>query len=382
MTVSDRPLRILHFTGMDCTKFGSVEKWFLAMGRRNDDVKIVLVYNSAPQSEAYVKALAGAGIETEVLPHTLGKIYSNLPAMISLVRKHRPDIVHFHFEYSCLTLGPVLRMMGIPMIKTQHSCLINKNCEQMNCRSDFSVKHRLATLDGLLYRNFKRVICVSDYVAEQYRRVYGMADKILMLPLGLEPLKRRSEEERRELRHSLGVADDEILVSSTLFAVPMKGGDILLEAAALCNNPKLKFMLVGIDPSLPMASDLRHRISELDLDKRFTLVPITDRANDYTDACDIYVQPSRTEALGMAMLEALSLSKPTVASNVGGLPALASRLFEIGDAQALAAHIDALAASDSLRQVEGAEGYKRYKRKYRLEENLDKLIDVYRRIAR
>jgi glycosyltransferase involved in cell wall biosynthesis len=69
---------------------------------------------------------------------------------------------------------------------------------------------------------------------------------------------------------------------------------------------------------------------------------------------DILILPSYTEGLGLVLLEAMSQGVPVVASNVGGIPEIVNHgvsglLFPVGDADALAREIGAVAGDALLR---------------------------------
>lgn len=94
-----------------------------------------------------------------------------------------------------------------------------------------------------------------------------------------------------------------------------------IEAAALAVKklPALRFVWVGPGPLLEQC---RQRVASLGLQEK---VLFTDAATDLSkhyQNCDIYLQPSKIESLGLSVLDAMRYGKPAVVSNVGGLPEL------------------------------------------------------------
>lgn len=81
---------------------------------------------------------------------------------------------------------------------------------------------------------------------------------------------------------------------------------------------------------------------------------------DWLDKLDIYIQPSRTEGLPRALLEAMSRGLPIVASNVGGIPELINPnwLIAPNDSKDLANKIQILMNSQEVRFQSGNENYK------------------------
>ena len=77
---------------------------------------------------------------------------------------------------------------------------------------------------------------------------------------------------------------------------------------------------------------------------------------------DIYLQPSYKEALGIAILEAMSYKVPIIATNTGGIPEIVQDgkngyLIEPGDKEELFQMILKLMKSESLRKDFGQEGF-------------------------
>lgn len=81
---------------------------------------------------------------------------------------------------------------------------------------------------------------------------------------------------------------------------------------------------------------------------------------EWLDTLDIYIQPSKTEGLPRALLEAMSRGLPIVASNVGGIPELINSnwLIEPNDPKKLAKKIQILINSNDVRFQAGNENYK------------------------
>ena len=81
---------------------------------------------------------------------------------------------------------------------------------------------------------------------------------------------------------------------------------------------------------------------------------------DWLKQLDLYIQPSLTEGLPRALIEAMSVGLPAIASNVGGIPELLGEdsLILAGDHRALAEKILILINSQQIRFDKGVENYK------------------------
>jgi glycosyltransferase involved in cell wall biosynthesis len=140
---------------------------------------------------------------------------------------------------------------------------------------------------------------------------------------------------RQAARRRLGLARPTVISVGRL--VPIKGFDLLLtacanvarvEAARPPRRPSLDLDLVILGDG-PQRQSLDQRARRLGV--RLTLPGFVPRPQvaDWLRAADVYVQPSldlpsgRSEGLPVAVLEALAIGLPVVASQAGGLPELA-----------------------------------------------------------
>ncbi len=95
-----------------------------------------------------------------------------------------------------------------------------------------------------------------------------------------------------------------------------KGQGIILDIAEqfVDRHPRIRFVLVGNGKD---ESKLKQRASYL---PNVSFTGWLPNLQVCFETMDVFLFPSRTEALGSAMLEAMSYHLPIVASNVGGIP--------------------------------------------------------------
>jgi glycosyltransferase involved in cell wall biosynthesis len=132
---------------------------------------------------------------------------------------------------------------------------------------------------------------------------------------------------------------------------PVKGVDVLLEAAALIKRrrPEVRWTVLGDGPE---RGRLEARRATLGLADTVTFAGFVADPLTTLMGATVAVQPSRREALGSSVLDALALGVPVVASDVDGLPeALAwggGVLVPPEDPQALAAAVERILADPAL----------------------------------
>lgn len=120
----------------------------------------------------------------------------------------------------------------------------------------------------------------------------------------------------RDALREFGLPDDAFVVAMVANFRRVKGGDLLLEAAKLLSDlPKAHFLLLG---------EVRdRRLERLANDPRIAprvhLAGFRLNAMDLATAADLFVMPSRAEALCVALLEAMSCGVCPVVSDAGGM---------------------------------------------------------------
>jgi glycosyltransferase involved in cell wall biosynthesis len=125
--------------------------------------------------------------------------------------------------------------------------------------------------------------------------------------------------ERSSVRAELGIATDEVLVMSVAALRFQKGHDLLLQAASELVSAGLpvRFAFVGEGP---LADELQSLCHRLRLDAHVTFLGLRVDALRLLAGADVFVMPSRFEGYPVAVMEALALGVPVVATAVGGVP--------------------------------------------------------------
>ena len=128
---------------------------------------------------------------------------------------------------------------------------------------------------------------------------------------------------------------------------PEKGIDLAAEAAALLKERGVRFRwyLVGDGPEKGKVEGL---IKEHGLEDRVVLAGMQKNPYVYMRACDVYVQPSRSEALSISMLESQIMCAPMVSTRTAGGLAMVKE-----GVNGLLADIDPVSLADAIERLAG-----------------------------
>ncbi len=157
--------------------------------------------------------------------------------------------------------------------------------------------------------------------------------------------------DRDGVRARLDVGGDEVLVMCVANLRREKALDVLVAAAdrALAREPRLRFVHVGQGP---LADELSRAVAARGLGRRFELLGYRDDVPRLLSGADVFTLTSRHEGLPVAVMEALALGVPVVATRAGGIPAAvgdAGILVAVDDVEALATAYVELARDPGLR---------------------------------
>jgi glycosyltransferase involved in cell wall biosynthesis len=153
-----------------------------------------------------------------------------------------------------------------------------------------------------------------------------------------------------------------------------KDPGLLVEAAALVRRtvPDLRVLLVGAFGDPAYEATVRSRIAALGLDATVIVTGFLPNPFPVVRRLDVLVHPAHRDPFPLALLEAMALARPIVASAVGGIPEMlvhgeSGLLVPPGDAAALATAITALLADDARRIRLGEEAAERLTTRFTLE---------------
>jgi glycosyltransferase involved in cell wall biosynthesis len=271
-----------------------------------------------------------------------------------ILRRERIDVAHSHILVANVATRLACLIAGVPHVAgiagPRHlEAPLTRALERLTCRADAFVA------------------CGCEYAAARYRDLGMPPARVITIYYGapadaFDP----AVVDGTGFRRDLSVAPETPLVGlvahfyppmrgpqapRATFGVGLKGHDIFLAAARIVARrfPEARFVLVGEGFNALGEHYRQSLIESCRADGFIDKVRFPGHRSDIQRvlaAFDVAVQCSRSEGLG-GTIEALLMERPTVASDVGGMPEAVRHgetglLVPPGDATALAAAIERL----------------------------------------
>jgi glycosyltransferase involved in cell wall biosynthesis len=329
---------------------------------------------AAPASQPYVARFREAGVR--VYEAEINSKYDLLAARryAALVRKEGFDVLHTHTRRADFVAALGGRRAGAAVVSTQHG-QINLDRFTLQARRDLSARFYCLCLRRL----FDRHVAVSaEIAAELQTRCRLPAEKVTYIPNGVEAAPFvEAGGERLSFRYEIG-APRWAVVATVVASLDSKGHADLLRAVARLASEGLDLRLVVAGEGQWGGPKIKAQAAELGIADRVHLVGLRDDIPRVLAGSDLFVLPTPSEGLSIALLEAMAAGLPVVATDVGGNPELVEPdrtglLVPVGDEAALAAAMAELARNPARRRALGRAGRSRVT----LEFTVGKMVDRY-----
>lgn len=227
--------------------------------------------------------------------------------LLHILGKERPDVVHVNSSKGGLALLAA-RICGIQKILfTAHGWAFNED------RSPFQ-KTVLRMIYLLTILLSQKTICVSESVRKDIDS-FLIRNKLVVIKNGITPPPFLTKDEARKTLRNTTLG---IWVGMIAELHPTKRIADAIDAVADLRKefPSISLAVLGEGEE---RESLEKQITSRNASAEIYLLGFKDTASKFLPAFDLFLMPSRTEALGYAAIEAGYAGLPVIASNVGGL---------------------------------------------------------------
>lgn len=274
--------------------------------RSRFDVKVVL-----PAGSALTPRIDALGFETVATAGGADKSldFSAVREYMRIFKREKPDIVHTH---AAMAARIAAWLCGVKVrIHTRHSTFAPKPA-----LTRFPLRQVCGFVNNTLST---RMIAVSESTKANLVDTGANPKKIEVIINGAEPLRTVSPEETAALKEKLGIAPGEVVVGMSARLEEVKGHIYLIEAARILRERGMKNLRVLIIGTGTTEAMLKAKVQEYALEDCVIFAGFVSDVAPYIEVMDAIINCSfGTEATSMALIEAMSLAKPAIATDYGG----------------------------------------------------------------
>jgi glycosyltransferase involved in cell wall biosynthesis len=214
-------------------------------------------------------------------------------------------------------------------------------------------------------------------------------ERVTVIPRGRDPerLGAPGRTRRGRVRRALGLGPDDEVIITVGRQEFLKGHRFLLEAAEMLgrSRPRLVVLIAGRRGT---ASDRLERLHQRPgVRDVVRFLGYRDDVPDLLAASDVFVFPSLSEGLGGALIEAMALGLPVVASDLDAIrevvePERNALLVRPGSAVELAGAVETLLDDPERREVLGIRSRWIFEERFTIDRSAELMIELYRAVAR
>jgi glycosyltransferase involved in cell wall biosynthesis len=357
----------IHIDTAKTWRGGQRQVLLTVLGLRERGHRTVLVAN--PEGELAARASEGHDL-IRLAPRAEVDLHAGWK-LSRIVKELRPDIVHAHDPHAV-----ALASLALSFLTSGKSPrLVASRRVAYHLKGHAFSRWKYHQVDCFVAAsNAINQILVGDGID---------ANRVVTVYEGIE-LHRVQAEPAANIHAELWLPTHAPIVGAVAALTQEKGHKYLIEAAALVVRevPDARFVVLGEGELRP---SLERQVKDLHLDKHVLLPGFRADVLSFIKSFDVFVMSSLFEGLGTSLLDAMALSKATVASDTGGIPEVVSHgetglLVPPRDSKALAAAIANLLKDEDKRQRMGRAGLERVKRLFTAEQMVEQTLGVYRNL--
>jgi len=298
-------------------------------------------------------------------------------ALFNIIQQEQPDIIHHNNEIF-LNRDAIRAGVKAKVIQVVHE------------RSLGNYGHNYVNFlaDKLLMRKIAARIDISKAVANHFDHLYpATVSKKVVLHDVVDTKKFRPAAIDRELKVSLGVSNDELVITSIGRIIRWKGQHVLIEAINLLKEKPGNFKVLFVGPdddgigSVAYKKELQQLVQKYNLSSHIIFTGNRGDIPALINLSDVIVHSAvKPEPQGLVVIETLLCNKPLIASSGGGSGELVKKYggiaLESTDASTLAAKLEAVLINKNLPAIY----HEKLKQDFDATQQLSVLTGLYQKV--
>jgi len=378
-------MRVLHFLPGNTVGGISIQTLDVSETLNNQGFENVIV--TPEECGEFLEMASERGIETAELPYFLPKHFDSVraatwnlrwlatsPASVLGIRRHfrnqDPDIVHLN---GLMMLQPALaaKLEEISVVWY----LVSDNIYP-----DWLVRAVIPFVNHVA----DEIVLISESNREFYMQ---QGKDVSVIPGGIDTSQLAPQEANEtavsELSDRHGIGQDDTVVVTLAKTHPMKGQKYAIKAISRMDYEDVTYLIVGPERDEEYTDELRAMIQSYRLSDRVHITGFVDEKTTALAVADVFLLPSLGEGTPLAIMEAMAMGVPTIATSVGGVPNMldsgdAGQLVPPSDPDSIAKAIEAYISSPELMRRHSERASELAETEFSIQNISDKYKSVYR----
>ncbi len=281
------------------------------------------------------------------------------------LKETRPDLVHCHSRRGADILG------GLAASFADIPAVVSRRVDNTELR----------VVAALRYRPFKKVIAISEAIADVLRDRGVEEERLAVIRSAVDTTQFETMPDCEAFRREFGLRPDEFILIAAGQLIPRKGHRYLLEAIADLRHSHPPFRLIIFGEGY-LNNQLRAQAAALGLGDHVQFAGFREDLDGWLGCVDLFVHPALAEGLGVAALKAQAAGIPVVGFAAGGLVEAVEHgetglLVPAEDIGELQDAIATLFDDDALRSRMGESGRLRMQSDFSIDTMADRHVQLY-----
>lgn len=300
-----------------------------------EKVLVNLVNNMDPaQFDVTVISLFGGGVNEQFLSENIRYKYifkNTFPGNSKIMKLFTPAMLHkwfikekYDIEVSYLE-GPSARIIsGCAEEKTKLVSWIHVEQHTKDCAAK---AFRSYSESRKCYEKFDNIVCVSEFVKEDFKTIYPTLNKIQVLFNTNETVQIMKQKDKEV--DSKVFCDNEFKIIGVGKIVPVKGFDKLARIHKRLRQKgyPVHTYVLGVGPE---KEKIEQYLKVNNVHETFTFLGYQTNPYKYVSKCDLFVCTSSAEGFSTAATEALIVGTPVLTTPVSGMKEMLGENNEYG----------------------------------------------------
>lgn len=235
-----------------------------------------------------INQLENMGCDVKYFPNRKKSIFKYIIFLINLLRQNKYDIIHVHGNSAT---------MGLELLIAKYYKIPIRIAHNHNMICNHIILHQI--MNVFFRHSYTKAVACSSRAGDW---IFGI-DKYIILNNAIDIYKYKYNENVRILyRKKLGISDDTLLIGHIGNFIEQKNHKFILDIMKeMKKYKKIYLVLLG---NGELYSDIKTMINNLNLEKEIYMPGYVNDTENWLQAMDVFILPSKWEGLPFVLVEA------------------------------------------------------------------------------